>query len=100
RGKHFLIKGGLSLEEWFIGRAKVFEEKEVRNLLTKSFKDAPSVQEIVKPIYKKVEKEDDITKMQYLDMHLWLVDDILLKADKMNMAHSLEIRSPFLDREV
>jgi asparagine synthase (glutamine-hydrolysing) len=100
RGKHFLIKGGLSLEEWFIGRAKVFEEKEVCNLLTHSYKNAPTVQEIVKPIYKKVENEDDITKMQYLDMHLWLVDDILLKADKMNMAHSLEIRSPFLDREV
>jgi asparagine synthase (glutamine-hydrolysing) len=100
RGKHFLIKGGLSLEEWFIGRAKVFEEKEVCNLLTHAYKNAPTVQEIVKPIYKKVENEDDITKMQYLDMHLWLVDDILLKADKMNMAHSLEIRSPFLDREV
>ncbi|WP_172373036.1 asparagine synthase (glutamine-hydrolyzing) [Sporosarcina jiandibaonis] len=100
RGKHFLIKGGLLLEEWFIGRAKVFEEKEVNNLLTETYKNAPTVQEIVKPIYKKVENEDDITKMQYLDMHLWLVDDILLKADKMNMAHSLEIRSPFLDGEV
>ncbi|QUW23313.1 asparagine synthase (glutamine-hydrolyzing) [Sporosarcina sp. Marseille-Q4063] len=100
RGKNFLIKCGLSPEEWFIGRAKVFEEKEVDNLLTNGFKHGPTVQDIVKPIYKKVENEDDITKMQYLDMHLWLVDDILLKADKMNMAHSLEIRSPFLDQEV
>ena len=55
RGKHFLIKGGLSPEEWFIGRAKVFEEKEVRNLLTNTFNNAPTVQEIVKPIYDKVE---------------------------------------------
>ena len=100
RGKNFLIKGGLSPEEWFIGRAKVFEEKELHNLLTNTYKNAPTVQEIVKPYYGKVENEDDITKMQYLDMHLWLVEDILLKADKMSMAHSLEIRAPFLDREV
>ena len=82
----------MSPEEWFIGRAKVFEEKEVQNLLTHTFNNAPTVQEIVKPYLKQVENEDDLTKMQYLDMHLWLVDDILLKADKMNMAHSLEIR--------
>lgn len=38
--------------------------------------------------------------MQYLDMHLWLVHDILMKGDKMGMANSLEVRVPFLDKEV
>lgn len=55
---------------------------------------------MVKPIYDKVKDKDDITKMQYVDMHMWLAGDILLKADKMSMAHSLEVRVPFLDRKV
>ena len=38
--------------------------------------------------------------MQYIDLHLWMTGDILLKADKMSMAHSLELRVPFLDRKV
>ena len=46
------------------------------------------------------EKADTVTRMQYTDLHLWLVGDILLKADKMSMAHSLELRVPFLDKEV
>lgn len=100
RGKNFLIKGGLSPEEWFIGQAKIFEEKEAHGLLTNDYNQAPSVKEIVKPYYDQVKQEDDVTKMQYLDLHLWLVDDILLKADKMSMAHSIELRVPFLDREV
>lgn len=100
RGKNFLIKGGLSPEEWFIGQAKIFEETEAHGILTTEYNRAPSVKEIVKPYYDRVKQEDDVTKMQYLDLHLWLVDDILLKADKMSMAHSLELRVPFLDREV
>lgn len=100
RGKNFLIKGGLSPEEWFIGQAKIFEEKEAHGILTKEYNQAPSVKEIVKPYYDMVKQEDDVTKMQHLDLHLWLVDDILLKADKMSMAHSIELRVPFLDREV
>lgn len=100
RGKNFLIKGGLSAEEWFIGQAKIFEEKEAHGILTNGYNNAPTVKEIVKPYYDQVKREDDVTKMQHLDLHLWLVDDILLKADKMSMAHSIELRVPFLDREV
>ena len=43
---------------------------------------------------------DDLTKMQYLDLHLWQPLDILRKADRMTMANSLELRVPYLDREV
>ena len=100
RGKNFLIKGGLSAEDWFIGQAKIFEEKEAQGILTNGYNNAPTVKEIVKPYYDQVKREDDVTKMQHLDLHLWLVDDILLKADKMSMAHSIELRVPFLDREV
>ena len=54
----------------------------------------------MEPIYNKVKDQDDLTKKQVLDLNLWLVDDILLKADKMSMAHSIELRVPFLDKEV
>ncbi|AQQ55309.1 asparagine synthase (glutamine-hydrolyzing) [Planococcus lenghuensis] len=100
RGKNFMVKGGRPAEDWFIGQAKIFQEREAASLLKAPYKKGPSVKEIVRPYYDEVKHEDDITKMQYLDLHLWLVDDILLKADKMSMAHSIELRVPFLDREV
>lgn len=100
RGRNFLIKSGLPPEEWFIGQAKIFEEKELQTFLAKPYQNAPSVNEIVNPFYHQVKSQDDLTKMQFLDMHLWLIHDILLKADKMSMAHSLDVRMPFLDREV
>ncbi|AQQ54913.1 asparagine synthase (glutamine-hydrolyzing) [Planococcus lenghuensis] len=100
RGKNLMVKGGRPVEDWFIGQAKIFQEREAASLLKAPYKKGPSVKEIVRPYYEQVEQEDDITKMQHLDLHLWLVDDILLKADKMSMAHSIELRVPFLDREV
>ena len=56
--------------------------------------------ELTKPFYDKVKDKDDVTKMQYIDINFWLIGDILLKADKMSMAHCLESRVPFLDEEV
>jgi len=100
KGKSFLIKGGLPVEDWFIGQAKIFSEEEAASIVRPDYSHSLKVEEIVKPIYDQVKQQDDVTKMQYLDLHLWLVDDILLKADKMSMAHSIELRVPFLDREV
>src|SRR5665648_87110 len=57
-------------------------------------------QSYTKPFFDKAKGLDDITKMQYMDMHVWMVQEILLKADKMSMAHSLELRVPFLDKEI
>ncbi|HAQ64213.1 MAG TPA: asparagine synthetase B, partial [Ruminococcaceae bacterium] len=53
-----------------------------------------------KPFFDEVAGEDDITKMQYADIRTWLVQDILVKADRMSMANSLELRVPFLDKEM
>src|SRR5699024_10425429 len=52
------------------------------------------------PIYAKSEGMDPVTRMQHLDLFTWLRGDILVKADKITMANSLELRVPFLDREV
>ena len=71
-----------------------------RKALLKVNTDAPHPSKITAPFYEKVKDKDDVTKMQYLDLHMWMAGDILLKADKMSMANSLELRVPFLDREV
>jgi asparagine synthase (glutamine-hydrolysing) len=100
RVTNFLVKGGQPIEEKFIGQAKVFEESDALNVLRDEYKQGPSVADITKKVYDRVQDKDDITKMQYLDLNLWLPGDILLKADKMSMAHSIELRVPFLDKEV
>lgn len=97
---NFLVKGGQKVEEWFIGQAKVFEEDEALKILKDDYKKGPSVKSITMKVYNKVKDKGDITKMQYLDINLWMPGDILLKADKMSSAHSIELRVPFLDKEV
>lgn len=97
---NFLVKGGQKIEEKFIGQAMIFKEDEALKILKPLYHKSPSVFEITKEIYKEIEGEDDLSKMQYLDMNLWMPGDILLKADKMSMAHSLELRVPYLDKEV
>ncbi|MBM7700647.1 asparagine synthase (glutamine-hydrolyzing) [Kurthia huakuii] len=97
---HFLVKGGKTVEERFIGHAIVWDEDDAIKVLTSDYQHGPSVQSITQRIYDEIPGDDDVTKMQYLDLHLWMPGDILLKADKMSMAHSLELRVPFLDKEV
>lgn len=99
RGRNFLVRKGRTLEERFIGNAYMFTPVE-RKALLKIETDAPDPTAVTKPFYDNVRNADDITKMQYLDLHLWMTGDILLKADKMSMAHSLELRVPFLDKEL
>ena len=99
KGVNFLVRKGKDLEERFIGNAYMFTPDE-RKALLKVKTNAPDPTAITKPFYDKVKDLDDVTKMQYIDLHLWLAGDILLKADKMSMAHSLEVRVPFLDKKV
>ncbi len=99
KGRNFILRGALSVEERFIGNAFMFNKKEKQKIL-KDGSIAHEPQEFTKPIYDRVKDYDDITKMQYLDINTWLIGDILLKADRMSMANSLELRVPFLDKEV
>ena len=99
KGKSFLIRASKSLEERFIGNANMFSPEEREKILVQK----PSgllPKDLTAPYYKDVEGLDDVTRMQYIDMNFWLLGDILLKTDKMSMAHSLESRVPFLDKEV
>lgn len=99
KGKNFLIRASKPVEERFIGNAFMFNEKERAKLL-KNPTGKYHHTELTKPYYDKVKNQDDVTKMQYIDINFWLIGDILLKADKMSMAHSLEVRVPFLDKKV
>ena len=99
RGLNFLVRRGKRLEERFIGNAYMFSEKERKSLL-KHPTDAQSPAALVKPYYDMVQDKDAVTKMQFVDLNMWMVGDILLKADKMSMANSLELRVPFLDKEI
>ncbi len=99
KGKNFLIRGAQPIEESFIGNCSMFTMEEKRALL-KSDIPVTRPQELTKKYYERVKDKDDVTKMQYLDLNVWLVGDILLKADRMSMANSLELRVPFLDKEV
>ena len=99
RGLNFFIRKGKTVEERFIGNAYMFTPAE-RKALLKIKTDAPHPMKITAPFYSEVAGKDDVTKMQYLDLHMWMAGDILLKADRMSMANSLELRVPFLDREV
>ncbi|MEG1887803.1 MAG: asparagine synthase (glutamine-hydrolyzing), partial [Oscillospiraceae bacterium] len=99
RGLNFIVRKGQYIEEKHIGNAKMFSKKE-REKLLKNPCHEPSPQEIVAPIYKDAENHDDITKMQLIDINTWLIGDILLKADRMSMANSLEVRVPYLDIKV
>jgi asparagine synthase (glutamine-hydrolysing) len=99
RGLNFIVRRGKPLEERFIGNANIFDVDERRALL-KNPTNAPSPQEVVAPWYTQGAGADPVTKMQLVDLNAWMVGDILLKSDKMSMANSLELRPPFLDKEV
>ncbi|MBR5472542.1 MAG: asparagine synthase (glutamine-hydrolyzing) [Clostridia bacterium] len=100
-GVNYLIRRGKTIEERYIGNANIFSKKE-RDALLKSeiAKDAPAPKVLCDKFYDEVANKDDVTKMQYLDINMWLMGDILLKADKTSMANSLELRVPFLDKNI
>ncbi len=99
KGRSFLMRGAMSLEERFIGNANLFTDKERRKLL-KDRTRALSPQAFLEEDYADVKSLDEASRMQYIDLVHWLPGDILQKADRMSMAHSLELRVPYLDREV
>jgi asparagine synthase (glutamine-hydrolysing) len=99
KGKGLLERTSIPLRDRYIGNAHVFTGEQI-DLITGEGGGGPF--EVTGPIYDQAEDSglDDVSTMQLVDINTWLVGDILVKADRMTMAHSLELRVPFLDREV
>jgi len=103
RGRSFIMRGCTPLEQRFFGNANIFPttEKPFITKLDRTFvKGACDATRVTAPFYERCQGFDDPTRMQFIDIHTWLPGDILMKADKMTMANSLELRVPFLDIEV
>lgn len=99
RGKRFLTRAAQPIEKRFFRHEYNFTVAERDSYLARPI-PAKEPAEHTRPYFERVAELDDVTKMQYVDYYTWLLHDILLKADKMSMASSLELRVPFLDREV
>ncbi|MFC9790978.1 asparagine synthase (glutamine-hydrolyzing) [Rhodococcus sp. NPDC127528] len=99
RGKSLLNRGSMTLEERYYGNARSFNDAQLRAVL-RDFRPEWTHQDVTAPIYAQSRDWDPVARMQHLDLFTWLRGDILVKADKMTMANSLELRVPFLDTEV
>jgi asparagine synthase (glutamine-hydrolysing) len=99
RGKSLLHRGSLTLEQRYYGNARSFSDAQLRDVLS-AFRPEWTHIDVTAPIYAESTDWDPVARMQHIDLFTWLRGDILVKADKMTMANSLELRVPFLDSEV
>jgi hypothetical protein len=99
RGKGLLERMATPLRHRYIGNANVFAGDEV-DVLTRY--GGATVYDVTEPLHDQAVEAglDDVSTMQFIDINTWLPGDILVKADRVSMAHGLELRSPFLDRGV
>jgi asparagine synthase (glutamine-hydrolysing) len=98
RGKDMLRRGSVPIEQRYYGNARIFRDSELDFLKVRD--PDVSYMDVTRELYAATRHLDDVTRMQYVDLFTWLRGDILVKADKMTMANSLELRVPFLDTEV
>jgi asparagine synthase (glutamine-hydrolysing) len=99
-GAGLLARGAVRLEDWYLGNARIFGRDELDGLLRLGGRPAADPREVTDPVWHTTRGLDPVTRMQAVDLRTWLVGDILTKADRMSMAHGLEVRVPFLDRDV
>ena len=99
RGKSLLHRGSLTLEERYYGNARSFSDEQLRAVLPGFRKDWTHT-DVTASVYAASDGWDPVARMQHIDLFTWLRGDILVKADKVTMANSLELRVPFLDPEV
>jgi asparagine synthase (glutamine-hydrolysing) len=99
RGKDLLRRGALTLEQRYYGNARIFREDQLRGVL-RGYDPTISHSDVTADPYAASTGWDPVARMQHVDLFTWLRGDILVKADKVTMANSLELRVPFLDPEV
>ena len=100
RGQTIILKYGQKGEDRYIGPAEIMSDELANSLVTSKYKNAETSRDLTKKYYDEVKNMDDVSKRLYLDMKMWIVEDILLKADKMTMANSIELRVPLLDKKM
>ena len=100
RGQTIILKYGQKVEDRYIGPAEIMTDELANSLVTSKYKNAETSRDLTKKYYDEVKNMDDVSKRLYLDMKMWIVEDILLKADKMTMANSIELRVPLLDKKM
>lgn len=98
-GINFLVRRSRPLEERYIGNTNLMGERRKKHLL-KNYRGSVKPTDLSRKLFDKTKGQDPVTRMEFCDLNLWMVGDILLKADKMSMANSLELRVPFLDKKV
>lgn len=98
-GKNFLIRGAMEPYQRFMRANYVFKSGERQQYLKKPI-TSNLPEEYSKVYFDEAEGLDEPTQLQYVDMKTWMIYDILLKADRMSMANSLELRVPFLDKKM
>jgi asparagine synthase (glutamine-hydrolysing) len=97
----YVAGAGLPLEVRYRGVSRAMHPGLVRELLPDSgHARHDPVTELFRSCFRKVEQASPLNRMLYVDAKIWLPDDLLLKADKMTMANSLELRVPFLDHKL
>ena len=99
KGRNFLIRGAMEPYQRFMRANYVFQSAERQKYLKRPIA-TKLPEEYSKRYFDEVPNLDEPTQLQYVDMHTWMIYDILLKADRMSMANSLELRVPFLDRKM
>ena len=99
-GCGFLRRGAQSRWQRCARANYVFADPAERDRYLKRKYSSQTPPQRFKPYFDKVRGLDEATALQWVDLHTWLPRDILRKADRMSMAHSLELRVPFLDRAV
>jgi asparagine synthase (glutamine-hydrolysing) len=100
--RKYLQLARLPLEERYRG-VSLNEPSRVDGLLTpglRSLARAHRPAARLAEFYARAAGADTLSRMLYVDLNAWLVDDLLVKADKMTMARSVELRVPFLDHRV
>ena len=100
RGQTIILKYGQKVEDRYIGPAEIMTDELANYLVTSKYKNSETSRDLTKKYYDEVKNMDDVSKRLYLDMKMWIVEDILLKADKMTMANSIELRVPLLDKKM
>ncbi len=99
KGKNFLVRGAMEPYQRFMRANYVFQSAERQKFLKRPI-TSKVPEEYSKRYFNEVSNLDEPTQLQYVDMHTWMIYDILLKADRMSMANSLELRVPFLDKKM